>query len=158
MHRPTAVIIDIDGTLTIRRFGGPSPATYRPAIWDPEARTPYDWDRVGEDLPNPPMIEVARALHAAGHLIVVTSGRSEACRAQTEAWLTGHGIPWHVLHMASLAETERGVPDWQVKERIWRTEIEPTYQILMSFDDRQEVVDLWRSAGLVCAQVAPGDF
>ena len=30
--------------------------------------------------------------------------------------------------------------------------------VLMCVDDRQKVVDMWRSEGLTCFQVAPGDF
>jgi hypothetical protein len=30
--------------------------------------------------------------------------------------------------------------------------------VAMVFDDRQQVVDMWRSNGLTCFQVADGDF
>ena len=30
--------------------------------------------------------------------------------------------------------------------------------VLMTVDDRQRVVDMWRAEGLTCLQVAPGDF
>ena len=30
--------------------------------------------------------------------------------------------------------------------------------VLMTVDDRQKVVDMWRAEGLTCFQVAPGDF
>jgi hypothetical protein len=29
---------------------------------------------------------------------------------------------------------------------------------LIAFDDRNRVVDAWRANGIICAQVAPGDF
>ena len=32
------------------------------------------------------------------------------------------------------------------------------YNIVCAIDDRQQVVDLWRSIGLRCLQVAPGNF
>lgn len=156
--RPSAAVIDIDGTLTRRRFGGASPDTYRPQIYDPAARTPYCWDRVGEDPVNPPVVEVVRALHATGHTIVVVSGRSEVCRAETEAWLARHDIPHTELHMATRGEAESGVPDSAVKRRIHDTLIAPRYRVLICIDDRQQVVDVWRGLGYVCAQVGPGNF
>ena len=30
--------------------------------------------------------------------------------------------------------------------------------VLCVYDDRQKVVDMWREEGLVCCQVAPGNF
>ena len=30
--------------------------------------------------------------------------------------------------------------------------------VFMCVDDRQKVVDMWRSLGLTCFQVAPGNF
>jgi hypothetical protein len=32
------------------------------------------------------------------------------------------------------------------------------YDVQAAIDDRQQVVDMWRAAGLLCLQVAPGDF
>jgi hypothetical protein len=32
------------------------------------------------------------------------------------------------------------------------------FEPIMAFDDRNRVVAAWRSAGVPCAQVAPGDF
>ena len=45
-----AVIVDIDGTLALRTGD----------------RSPFDWHRVGEDTPNPPVIELVQLIHAAG--------------------------------------------------------------------------------------------
>src|SRR5688572_21717080 len=45
-------------------------------------RTPYDWDRVSEDLPNAPVVHVAQRLQLFSTLIIV-SGRDEVCRRQT---------------------------------------------------------------------------
>jgi hypothetical protein len=32
------------------------------------------------------------------------------------------------------------------------------YEPIMVFDDRNQVVKMWRERGIVCAQVAEGDF
>lgn len=36
--------------------------------------------------------------------------------------------------------------------------IKDKYNVLGIFDDRQQVVDMWRSLGLKCFQVEPGNF
>ena len=158
MTRPDAVVVDMDGTLTVRRFGGESHETYRPQLWDPAARTPYDWDRVGEDPPNPPMVTLVRVLHRAGLGIVVTSGRSEVCRSETSQWLHRHGILHDALHMATIAESESGTPDSEVKRRIYTELVAPEWFVIAAFDDRDQVVETWRDLGLMCAQVGPGNF
>jgi hypothetical protein len=47
-------------------------------------------------------------------------------------------------------------PDEELK-RQWIEEYKLEH-ILCIFDDRKKVVDMWRSLGLTCFQVAPGDF
>src|SRR5688500_13539451 len=83
MTLPRAVIVDIDGTLAIRGD-----------------RSPYDWSRVGEDQPNPAVIELVQTIAAAGrHRVILVSGRDEVCRWQTEMWLAAHHVGWDELHM-----------------------------------------------------------
>ena len=38
------------------------------------------------------------------------------------------------------------------------TQIRKVWNPILVFDDRQRVVDMWRSEGLICCQVARGDF
>jgi hypothetical protein len=155
---PAAVIVDVDGTLTVRRWGGPSPATYHPEVWDPAARTPYCWHRVGEDLPRPEMVELVQRLYSTGLAVLVTSGRSVVCRDETAGWLAQHGVPYTELHMAARAESESGTSDAEVKRRIWREAIAPRWRVVAAFDDRDQVVAVWRDLGILCAQVGPGAF
>lgn len=41
---------------------------------------------------------------------------------------------------------------------MYETQIAPYYRVTAVFDDRQQVVDMWREIGLTCCQVAPGNF
>jgi predicted kinase len=126
---PAAVLVDIDGTVALMA-----------------GRSPYDWMRVGEDEPNPSVITAVRAMHAAGHAIVFCSGRDEVCRAETEAWLELFvGVPYEALFMRPAGD----IFDHQVRDH-WR--------IVGVFDDRQQVVRMWRALGLTVFQVAEGDF
>ncbi|WGN90708.1 PseT-like polynucleotide kinase phosphatase [Burkholderia phage vB_BglM_WTB] len=50
-------------------------------------------------------------------------------------------------------------PDDQLKRK-WLHSLSPVdrARLIAVFDDRQKVVDMWRSEGVPCFQVAPGDF
>jgi predicted kinase len=136
---PLAVLVDIDGTVAL--FNG---------------RSPYDMTRVAEDMPNAPVIAAVRAMHAAGHEVVFCSGRSDDCRAATEAWLAEHvGVPHRALFMRATGDQRR---DSIVKAEIFEKEIRSRYHIVGVFDDRRQVVRMWRALGLTVFQVAEGDF
>ena len=139
-ERPTAVLVDLDGTLATR-------------VTD---RSPYDWQRVGEDAPVAAVVAAVRALHAAGHPIIVLSGRDEECRRQTESWLTHHlDVPYEHLLMRRARDNRR---DDVVKRELYERFVRKRYDILFVLDDRNQVVRMWRRLGLVCFQVADGDF
>jgi hypothetical protein len=50
-------------------------------------------------------------------------------------------------------------PDWIVKRELFTTRVAPRWRVLGVFDDRDSVVEkTWRAMGLLCGQVARGDF
>ena len=121
-------IFDMDGTLSL--------------MGD---RSPYDWARVGEDLPNDPVCHVARRLQLHATIIVV-SGRDEVCRTQTEFWLNAREIFPHALFMRPKGDNR---PDYEIKKEIWHRHISATYPNVRGvFDDRPQVIRLWRELGL----------
>ncbi|WP_430788277.1 AAA family ATPase [Actinoplanes sp. G11-F43] len=136
---PAAVLVDIDGTVALMGH-----------------RSPYAWNRVGEDEPNPAVITAVRAMHAAGHAIVFCSGRDAVCRAETEAWLELFvGVPYEGLFMRPEGDSRK---DSIVKREIFDQEVRDRWRIVGVFDDRQQVVRMWRQLGLTVFQVAEGDF
>lgn len=136
---PDAFLVDIDGTVALMT-----------------GRSPYDETRVGEDHPNEPVIRVVRALHAAGYRIVFCSGRTDACRDDTAAWLDEHvGVPYQALHMRAAGDQRK---DSIVKAEIFEKHIRPAYRVVGVLDDRMQVVRMWRALGLTVLQVAEGDF
>jgi predicted kinase len=136
---PAAVLVDIDGTVAL--------------MGD---RSPYDWHRVGNDLPNPAVITAVRAMHAAGNAIIFCSGRDAVCRPETEAWLDLYvGVLYEALFMRPEGD---GRKDAVVKREIFDREIRDNWRIAGVFDDRQQVVRMWRALGLTVFQVAEGDF
>ncbi|MFV2112000.1 AAA family ATPase [Micromonospora sp. LOL_025] len=136
---PEIVLVDIDGTVALN-----------------VSRSPYDMTRVAEDEPNPAVIAAVRAMHAAGYGVVFCSGRDATARAATEAWLARHvRVPYLGLHLRAVGDSRK---DSVVKREIYEREIADRYRVVGVFDDRQQVVRMWRALGLTVFQVAEGDF
>lgn len=136
---PSAVMVDIDGTVALMC-----------------GRGPFDETRVHEDRPNRAVILAVRAMHAAGHAVVFCSGRTDACRAATEKWLAEHvAVPYEALHMRASGDMRK---DSIVKVEIFDREIRNRWDVVAVFDDRRQVVEAWRALGLTVFQVAEGNF
>jgi hypothetical protein len=137
---PLAWIVDVDGTLAIHCD-----------------RNPYDWRRAGTDAPNRPVVLAVQALaaHPEVSAIIVISGREERAREVTASWLTDCGVRYHKLLMRADGDYR---PDEVVKEEIFRQQIQHHYSVVGVIDDRTRVVRMWRRIGLVCFQVADGNF
>lgn len=133
-----AVMVDIDGTLALHN-----------------GRSPYDLARCSSDLPNHAVIDAVRAAHQVGQEVIYCSGREDSVREDTAAWLERHvGVPG-LLYMRT-AEDKR--KDSIVKRELFDEHIRDAYDVRYVLDDRQQVVDMWRSLGLTVFQVAEGDF
>jgi hypothetical protein len=139
------VAFDIDGTLadcTHRRHyveGAPGSRNWKAF-----------YDACGEDPPLPVAVEVLRALVAAGHEIALFTGRPERVRRVTETWLAIQLIPALPLYMRKDGDSR--------KDHVIKPEFLAHFRPDLIFDDRQSVVDMWRSLGIPCFQVARGDF
>jgi predicted kinase len=136
---PNTVLVDIDGTVALMN-----------------GRSPYDMSQVRHDKPHQAVIEAVRAMHAAGFLVVYCSGRSDDARADTEAWLDQHvGVPYEGLYLREYGDQRK---DSVVKAEIFDRELRGRYHVVAVFDDRDQVVRMWRSLGLTVFQVAEGNF
>lgn len=135
---PPAILVDIDGTVALTN-----------------GRSPYDENRVGEDLPNLPVIAVAKALVAQGHALVFMSGRTDGCREATLLWLRQHFAGECVLFMRAAGDSRK---DAIIKRELFDAHVRGQWRIACVLDDRNQVVDMWRAMGLTCLQVAPGNF
>jgi predicted kinase len=136
---PKALLVDIDGTVALMA-----------------ARSPFDESRVHEDAPNLPVIAAVRALAAAGNRIVFVSGRTDACRAATEAWLREHvGCEFDGPFMRPAGDMRK---DSIVKLELFDVHVRERYDVACVIDDRDQVVRMWRSLGLTVLQCADGNF
>lgn len=147
-NKPGVWLVDIDGTVALM-----------------DDRGPFDWHRVYEDKPNHDVIRVIRILARVTQMmsddnlpsLMFVSGRLETCRLETERWLRENVWScWRALHMRPMVD--QYMPDQELKRRIYREEIEPSYQVLGVFDDRRKVVDMWRSLDLTVFHTAAGEF
>lgn len=103
------------------------------------------------DSPILAIVEVAKSMRATGHRIEFWTGRSDNCRVQTEVWLTRHGL-------GSIPVRMRPGDSRMADHRLKRGYIDAYGKPDLVFEDRASVVAMWREEGIICAQVAPGDF
>ena len=153
MQKPNIVLADLDGTIALidhRRHW--LDKERHPDMTSDERWRKFFVESV-KDQPNRPVIYTLQALQNAGYYIHIFSGRSDEVREQTIDWIEAFDVPCHHLRMRAASDF---TPDEELK-RQWIAEYKLEH-ILCVFDDRKKVVDMWRSLGLTCFQVAPGDF
>lgn len=131
---PPAIIVDIDGTLT----------------HGPHNRSPYDYTRVHQDLPNLAVIDIINRFKDT-HTIIVMTGRDDDCRTETVDWLASNGVYSDYLYMRDTRNDidEFGkLPDYDVKLRLFDENVRGKYNVTHVFDDRLQVCELWFELGL----------
>lgn len=136
---PKCIIVDIDGTVAIN-----------------QGRDPFDLTKVSEDKPNDPLVDLLRVLSGSIDVIFF-SGRegTKQCAEDTAKWINDNiNIPYQ-LYMRKEKDYR---PDEVIKEELYNEIIKDNYYCVAVLDDRQKVVDRWRSLGLLCCQVYYGDF
>jgi hypothetical protein len=123
-------------------------------------KKPKDWDAffggVMDDAPIEHMLNLANTIGRHSEYIYV-SGRSEPCRDGTVRWLVKQGMRIVRNGLYMRAEGDRR-QDYLVKYDLLQQLKADGWNPLMVFDDRDQVVNMWRENGIPCAQVAPGNF
>ncbi len=143
-------LVDIDGTL--------ADLSHRlPFIQN----KPADWKRFfaacPQDKPIQEVIEVVQSLTSYGHSVIAVSGRSDEIRQETEDWLYHHGILFTKLYMRHAGDhREDSIVKSELLDEILKDT--PISSIGGVFDDRRQVVDMFRKRGLRVFQVAEGNF
>lgn len=136
---PSAIIVDVDGTIA-----------------DKGDRSPFDWDRVSGDAPKRDVINVVNALSEyLGHRVIVFTGRDDVCKDATESWLRHYGVRFDELYSRDEGDNRK---DNIVKFEMYMNHVHQNYNVVGVFDDRNQVVKMWRDIGLTCFQVDYGNF
>jgi len=141
---PDCIIVDIDGTLA--HMNG---------------RSPYDYTQVHTDVVDPVVADIVRRYRTVDIMednplyVLIVSGRDDNCKDVTRKWLEDNQIPFDELHMR---KTDDKRDDRIVKKEIFDTWIKNRYNVKFVLDDRNRVVEMWRSLGLKVLQVGEGDF
>jgi len=141
---PKAIICDLDGTLAL--------------IGD---RSPYDSGKCEGDAVNVPILKIlGKFSQDPEYTIIFMSGRESQFKNQTVAWLTARlgecgFVRFNYLMMRETGDNRK---DSIVKKELYEQNVKGVYNVEFILDDRDQVVNMWRSLGLTCLQVAPGDF
>lgn len=139
---PKAIIVDIDGTIA-----------------DNTKRNPHDLDSLHKDQPRQNVINHVNMMYQAGITVLITSGREKGDddkhEIATRKWLDKHNVEYDKLFMRENKDSRK---DNVVKKELFYKHIADRYNVLYVLDDRQQVVDMWRTLGLECWQVNRGDF
>lgn len=143
---PQAVLVDIDGTLAMK--GDRGPFEFENCHLDTlnESVEFLLW-QISNNNGN---FESNLKTH-----IIIMSGRGEEYREQTEAWLDRFVVHWDEFHMRPAGDNR---PDYEIKHELFNQHVRNRFNVQVSFDDRDQVVNLWRAMGISCHQVNPGDF
>ena len=145
------VIFDLDGTLALIDNRRNISMVDGKRDWD----IFFDPKNIDMDLPNQTVIDMARMIDLTDKFqIFILSGRSDRTKDATLDWLDKHNVPFDDLIMRP--KQHHFMPDNQLKQ-MWLDDI-GVDRVAMVFDDRNQVVDMWRSNGLTTFQVANGDF
>lgn len=138
---PSCIIVDIDGTL---------------AHMDGK-RSPYDPSKYHLDRFDEVIGRLSFWYSSAEQIdVIVLSGRDETYRDVTARWLRfGKFNFYKALYMRPAGDTRN---DAIVKNELFEEHIAGKYNVDFILDDRDRVVQMWRSKGLKCLQVADGKF
>jgi predicted kinase len=135
-----AILVDVDGTLTVKVENG---------------RGWFDWSRVGEDKVNEKIADIVREYNASGVKVIIVSGRDGICYNETKKWLEDNEIPFDYLFMRAEGDMRQ---DAIIKKEIYDENIRDKFNILFVLDDRPQVCRMWHALGLTLLKVGDPDL
>ena len=144
------VIFDLDGTLALIDKRRDLATKNGKMNWN----VFFNPDNIDLDTPNQAVIDMANMLYSQDYIIYIFSGRSDKTEDATIDWLNKHNVNYDLLIMRPQNQLYK--KDSDLKQS-WLDTIGKD-RVSMVFDDRQQVVDMWRQNGLPTFQVADGDF
>jgi acid phosphatase class B len=147
-------IFDLDGTLAIidHRL--------------PFIRGEYkDWTNFyascDKDIPNTSLLTIMDMLRKAGADVWIFTGRSEESWDKTVSWLVDNSsfLRHELETVLQMRRIGNNTPDHKLKKEWYHDMlIDDRERLIAVFEDRQRVVEMWRSLGITCFSVADGNF
>lgn len=134
---PKAIMVDMDGTLC-----------------EMNGRGPFEWDKVGDDLPRQHIVEMVNMYADQGFLVYILTGRDGSCEQACRDWLDEHGVHYDRLLIRPTGDNRK---DFLVKRELFREHIEGKVAVSLVLDDRPQVIREWRRLGLPVVNVNPID-
>ena len=147
------VIFDLDGTLAnIDKRKELATKSNGKLDWD----VFYDSTNIKLDVPNESVVKLAQMFAENGFNIVIFSGRTDKTKYSTRSWLTHNIVTFQKLVMRD-SKINHYIPD-EILKKDMLDKYADIDDVFLVVDDRNKVVDMWRSLGLTVFQVAEGDF
>jgi acid phosphatase class B len=144
-RRQMKVVFDLDGTLALTE--------HREHFLKREKK---DWRgfyaACDKDRPCHPVVRTLTALYTTGADVEIWTGRSAEVTDKTVEWLNENGLGMIPIKMRD--EGDHRADTVLKEEWLSQCDVKPS----LVFEDRASVVAMWRSHGIVCCQVAPGEF
>jgi len=134
---PDCYLCDIDGTVA-----------------QMDGRGPFEWMKVDTDEPNQAVIDVVNSV-ANSTTLIMLSGRDGVCKEMSRVWLRDNDVRFDNFFIRPAGDNRK---DTLIKEEIYNNHIKGKYNVLGVFDDRDQVVHMWRHLGLTVFQVDYGNF
>jgi len=145
------IIVDIDGT--IAKVGDRLKYLQQsPKDWDSFYASSFD------DEPIKDIIDLVVCLFNKGHSIVFCTGRRESCKYDTIEWIKKHFPVHFTYHKLLMRPNNDYRHDTETKIEACSNAGIMLQDIKMVLEDRNSMVEKWRSLGVRCLQVADGDF
>jgi len=149
------VIFDLDGTL--------ADVSHRRRFKDDGS---FDWkyfndpENIKNDTPNKPIIDLYNHFRLGEkYKSVVLSGRMKDHFDITVDWFRKHVDAYMLIsHTIIMREIGDYREDYIIKKEMLDNLLSKGHEIAFAIDDRDQIVELWRSLGITCLQCAKGNF
>jgi len=143
------VICDLDGTIAIHT-----------------GRDVYDYSLVKEDKFDTRLGDILKMFIKNNVFVIFMSGRDDSCYDDTLEWLKTNFMDNEIEKLSGkdynyklvMRKTGDNRSDDITKKELYEKFVKPFFNVKCVFDDRNKVVDMWRSLGLLTCQVWYGNF
>lgn len=130
IDKKQAVIFDIDGTIAKMNN-----------------RSPYEWDKVSTDSYIKETCTLIMHYLSLSYEIIFLSGRVDCCYEATYNWIKEYSMADYDFKLF-MRKTDDSRKDSIIKKEIFLEHIDKEYNVMSVFDDRPQVIRMWRDLGL----------